>query len=216
MKAYRKTIVITLVLTLFPVLVGLLLWNRLPEKMPTHWGLSGQVDGFSPKAQAIFLMPCIMAVGQIVMAFCIFADPKKQNIHRKPLLLSLWILPVVSILVNGASYLIALDVKISMTAVMLLMLAILSVGLGNYLPKLRQNYTVGIRVAWTLADADNWERTHRFTGKLMVFNGLLIFVLTLLSRVIGDTTSLLLAIILVGISSIVPILYSYLIYKKKI
>ena len=216
MKAYRKTIVITLILTLLPVLVGLLLWNRLPEKMPTHWGLSGQVDGFSPKAQAIFLMPCIMAVGQIVMAFCIFADSKKQNIHRKPLLLSLWILPVVSILISGASYLIALDVKISMTMVILLLLAILLIGLGNYLPKLQQNYTVGIKVAWTLADPDNWERTHRFGGKLMVFSGILILLLALLSEVIGDTVSLILALVLMVISSMVPTIYSYLIYKKKL
>ena len=79
MKAYRKTIIITFILTLLPILAGLLLWNQLPDKMPSHWGFSGQVDGWSSKPQAVFMMPCIMALGQLVLVFCTVADP---NLHH--------------------------------------------------------------------------------------------------------------------------------------
>lgn len=215
MKAYKKTMVITVLITLFPILIGFALWNKLPDQLPTHWGVGGQVDGWADKAKAIFFLPCLMAVVQIVVAFCMFADPKSKNIHKKLLIVSLWIVPILSICLNAASYMIALGVQISMTALCCLLIGILFLALGNYLPKLQQNYTVGIKVSWTLSDGDNWERTHRFGGKLMVIAGLLMVLLAFISEKIGDTKSFILLIILTLVSSLAPVAYSYAIYRSK-
>ena len=215
MKEYRKTIIVTVLITLFPILIGLVLWNKLPDQIPTHWGVSGQVDGWTDKAKAIFFSPCLMAVAQVVVAFFMFADPKHKNIHKKPLVISLWIIPVLSICVNAASYLTALGVQVSMTALCCLLIGILFLVLGNYLPKLQQNYTVGIKISWTLSDEGNWERTHRFGGKLMVIAGFLMVLLALISGQIGDTTSFILLIILALVSSLAPVVYSYAIYRSK-
>lgn len=215
MKAYKKTIILTTILTLLPMLAGLLLWNRLPEQVPSHWGFDGQVDGWSSRAQAVFFLPCLLAAVQLVLIFCTFADPKKKNIHPKMLLVVMWIIPVLSILMSGVTYLTALGVKISMTMVMMLLIGMLFLVLGNYLPKVQQNYTVGIRVSWALADEDNWVRTHRFAGKVMVFVGILLILLAFAADALGDKTSLILLIVLALSCSLIPVFYSYLIYKKK-
>ena len=216
MKAYKKTIILTFILTLLPTLAGLLLWNQLPDKIPSHWGFSGQIDGWSSKPKAVFMMPCIMALGQLVLVFCTFADPKAKNIHKKPLTVSMWLLPIVSIIMNGASYMIALGKKINMTSVMLLIIGLIFILLGNYLPKLQQNYTVGIKVAWALEDADNWERTHRFGGKLLLLGGVVLILLSLLTgSILDDSVSLVITIVIAAACSLVPVIYSYIIYKKK-
>lgn len=216
MKAYKKTIILTFILTLLPILVGLLLWNQLPDKIPSHWEFSGQIDGWSSKPKAVFMMPCIMALGQLVLVFCTFADPKAKNIHKKPLIVSMWLLPIVSIIMNGASYLIALEKKINMASVTLLIIGLIFILLGNYLPKLQQNYTVGIKVAWALEDADNWERTHRFGGKLLLLGGGVLILLSLLTgSILDDSVSLVITIVIAAACSLVPVIYSYIIYKKK-
>lgn len=215
MKAYKKTMIITVLITLFPILIGLALWNKLPDQLPTHWDAGSQVDGWTDKAKAIFFLPCLMAVIQVVVAFRMFADPKAKNIHKKLLIVSLWIVPILSICLNAASYMTALGVQISMTVLCCLLIGILFLALGNYLPKLQQNYTVGIKIAWALADEDNWERTHRFGGKLMVVSGLLMVLLAFISSWLGDTATFILLIILTLISSIVPMIYSYVIYRRK-
>lgn len=216
MKTYRKTIILTLVITLLPILAGLFLWNKLPDKLPSHWGINGQVDGWNSKRFTVFFLPCIMAAGQLLLSFCLVADPKKKNIHPKMLIVSLWIIPLVSIFMNGTTYLTALGVPVSMTAVVTFLIGVLFLFLGNYLPKLQQNYTIGIRVPWALTDDSNWERTHRFGGKVFFFAGILMILLTFLSGILGDSVTMTVLLVFVLVCVLLPAVYSYLIYKGKL
>ena len=90
-----------------------------------------------------------------------------------------------------------------------LFMGLLFIIVGNYLPKSRQNYTVGIRVPWTLADEENWNRTHRMAGFLWVLCGILLLVCAL-CRVRNPV----LIFGLLFVITIIPIVYSYLLYKK--
>ena len=216
MKSYKKVISLSLIVTLLPILVGLLLWNRLPEQLPNHWNINGQIDGWMPKAYSVFLLPCLLALGQLVLSFVTFADPKRRNIHRKPLLVVLWIIPVLSFFLNSAIYLVALGVRCDVPALILTLIGVLFIFIGNYLPKLRQNYTVGIKLPWTLADEDNWARTHRLGGKLFVSCGLLTLVIAAISGLIGDTASFIIFLVLTVISALVPSIYSYLLFHRKV
>ena len=216
MKSYKKVISLSLIVTLLPILVGLLLWNRLPDQLPYHWGIDGEVDGWAPKARSVFLTPCLLALGQLVLSFVTFADPKRRNIHRKPLLVVLWIIPVLSFFLNSAIYLVALGVRCDVPALILTLIGVLFIFIGNYLPKLRQNYTVGIKLPWTLADEDNWARTHRLGGKLFVACGLLTLVIAAVSGLIGDTASFIIFFVLTVISVLVPSIYSYLLFHGKV
>ena len=55
----KKLLIITSLLTLLPIPVGLLLWNRFPETMAIHWGFSGEADSFASIPTAVFLPPLL-------------------------------------------------------------------------------------------------------------------------------------------------------------
>ena len=98
--------------------------------------------------------------------------------------------------------------QIPMEKLIPVLVGLLIMGLGNYLPKCRQNYTSGIKLPWTLYDEDNWNRTHRMAGRLWMVGGLGIMV----SAFWGGGT-LLLAVILA--ITLIPGIYSYCLYRKK-
>jgi uncharacterized membrane protein len=137
------------------------------------------------------------------------ADPKNKDIDKKPLGLVLWICPMISLLVNGAIYVTALGIAIDILMIFGLFFGCLFVVVGNYLPKCRQNYTIGIKLPWALEDEDNWNRTHRFAGRLWTVGGLL----TIIAAFIGDAF-LFVFFGLILLMSIIPTIYSYLLYKK--
>ena len=95
-------------------------------------------------------------------------------------------------------------------------LPVLFVGLGNYLPRMRQNYTFGIRTPWALADENNWKRTQRVGGISFMVLGVLLVVAGVVSSVVpvGD---MLMAAIIVAIAicaALVPYAYSYLLFRR--
>ena len=171
MKNYKKTIIITTLITLLPILLGVILWEKLPDSIATHWGADGQADGWSNKAFAVFGLPCILAAIHLFSVCIMLNDPKRKNIHKKPLTLVFWIVPVVSFVVNGFTYMAALGSDIDITLIISILVGVLCIMLGNYMPKLQQNYTVGIKLPWTLNSAENWNRTHRLGGKLFIVGG---------------------------------------------
>ena len=215
-KKYRTTIIITTLITLLPILFGLIVWNRLPEQIATHWGANGQADGYSGKAFAVFGIPCILAVLQLFVSFITLNDPKRRNIHKKPLTLTFWIIPVMSVIVNGITYAAALGMEIEVGIIISILVGILLIALGNYMPKLQQNYTIGIRVPWTLNSTENWNRTHRLGGKTFILGGFLLIITGFLGSMMGDYGTLAAIIVIVLICSGVPAVYSFWLFKRGI
>ena len=213
-KKYKITIIITTLSTLLPILFGLIVWNRLPEQIATHWGANGQADGYSGKAFAVFGIPCILAVLQLFVSFITLNDPKRRNIHKKPLTLTFWIIPVMSVIVNGITYAAALGMEIEVGIIISILVGILLIALGNYMPKLQQNYTIGIRVPWTLNSTENWNRTHRLGGKTFILGGFLLIIAGFLGSVMGDYGTLAALIVIVLICAGVPAVYSFWLFKR--
>ncbi len=216
LKTYRKTVIITTLITLLPILLGLLLWNRLPDTIATHWGADGKADGWSTKTSAVFFLPCLLAVIQLITSVIVLNDPKRKNIHKKPLLLSLWIVPVLSVLMNGATYFIALGMDLNMGIFASVLIGIVFILLGNYMPKLQQNYTVGIKVPWTLNSEENWNRTHRLAGKLFIVGGVITACSGFVSSLAGDGAVFLVIIGIAIVCCLIPAFYSFLLFKKGI
>ena len=210
LKANRKTLIITSVVTILPVLIGVIYWNRLPDVMATHFGTNNEANGFSSKAFAVFGLPVFLLAVHLLCAFIIARDPKKQNISPKMFTLVLWIVPVTSILVAAIEYPVNLGYQIDITFYMELLLGVLFVIIGNYLPKARQNYTIGIRIPWTLANEENWNRTHRLAGYLWMIGGILM-IIACLSRLVPAEWLIGLFLIM----ALVPCIYSYWLHAKK-
>lgn len=215
-KTYGKTVIITTLITLLPIVIGLILWDRLPDTIATHWGADGEANGWSDKAHAVFFLPCMLAVIHLIAAAVVLADPKRKNIHRKPMMLTLWIVPVISLITNGSTYVIALGADLNMSVFLCLVIGIVFILLGNYMPKLQQNYTVGIKVPWTLNSEENWNRTHRLAGKMFVLGGIIIAVSGFINTFAGDSAVFLVMVAIAIICCLIPAGYSFWLFKKGI
>ena len=210
LKANRKTLIITSIVTILPMLIGVICWNRLPDVMATHFGLNNEANGFSSKALAVFGLPAFLLALLWVGAFVTSRDPKKQNISPKVFSLTLWIVPVLSLFVAAIMYPINLGYKLDVIFFAELLLGLLFIIIGNYLPKARQNYTIGIKIPWTLANEENWNRTHRLAGYLWMICGILIVVIGVTRFV---PAAWLIGIILMMV--LVPCIYSFWLHAKK-
>ena len=204
-------LIVTSLVTLLPMLVGLLLWNRLPETMATHWNLDGQADGYGSLPFAVFGLPLIMLAGHWLGIFLTMMDPKNKDRNEKPLTMTLWTIPFISNLCAAIQYSLALGVDISPVTLMLAGLGVMFLVVGNYLPKCRQNNTLGIRVVWTLASEENWNATHRFGGRVWVIGGAVLVLAAFLPRAVG------IAVMIVALAAlvVVPVAYSYLYYRAQ-
>lgn len=210
-KKNKWQMIVTSAIIVLPLLVGLLLWDKLPEKVPYHWGVNGEVDGWASKPTAVFLMPLFMLAMQWFCVLMTGLDPKAKNVTETKMMgIVLWIIPVLNLFLHIMVWLAAFGREVDMAAVMPLLMGALFVVIGNYLPKCKQSYTMGIKVSWALNDEENWNATHRLAGKLWVAGGLLTMLCALLPSVAAFITMMGITLLM----CIIPTVYSYRFYKK--
>lgn len=210
-KQHLKTLIITSIIIILPMIAGIILWNKLPDKIPTHWNASGEVDRYSSKPFAIFgLSGILLAVHWLCMIGTSF-DPKKQNHPTKVLHLVFWIIPLLSIILYTITYLTAMGTEVNVMIILPIIVGLTLSIIGNYLPKCKQNYTIGIKIPWTLNSEENWNRTHRFAGRIWLVGGILIMFSGFLS---GAFVWIFIPIVFIMV--LVPIAYSFILYKKGI
>ena len=206
-KNHKRTIILTTLLCLLPIVAGLIFWDRLPEQLAIHFNSAGEPDNWASKPVAVLLMPVFIAALHLLCLFITAQDPKKQNITGVMKTLMLWICPFISWLCAGMTIGYALESVRNIGAVVCVFLGILFMVIGNYLPKCLPSYTVGIKLPWTLHDEGNWRYTHRIGGWCFMAAGLV----TLVSAFFGPVWLPLTALVL---AAIVPTVASFLYYKK--
>ena len=179
MKNSKWELLLTSLVCLLPLPVGAALYPRLPEIMVTHWDVSGNANGWSSRAATVFGLPLFILALHLV---CFYAESRETKKNTNPVLRTvlLWFCPAVSLLGGAVTLGTGLGYEMHISTVVPVFVGLLFLILGNYLPKIRQNRTMGIRLPWTLASGENWTRTHRLAGFLWVAGGLLLILLTLL------------------------------------
>lgn len=206
-KENKKLLLLTSLVILLPILVGLLLWNHLPEQVPFHWDVNGKVDNWAGKGVAVFAMPAFLLGMQWLCALVSSADPRHKRYTPQMIRLVLWICPLIGLVVSTLVYAAALGYGIRVEVVMPLLVGVMFVIVGNLLPKCPQTYTMGIKLPWTLESEENWNKTHRFAGKVWVVGG----ILTMATAFLGSFWILI--GVLVGMVGL-PTIYSYLYYRN--
>lgn len=209
MREYKKRIILTSIITLIPMMVGVLLWKQLPDTIATHFNMNNVPNGWSSKTFTVFGLPLLLVVIHIFAIGVTLNDPKKQNIGKKILSFMFWIVPVISVLTSGAIYGYALDMKINVGGIASILIGVVFIIIGNYMSKNKQNYTVGIKLPWTLNSQENWNRTHRMASKLWVLAGVIFIV-----NIFFNSPIIIGAVIVFSV--IVPMIYSFMLYKKGI
>ena len=203
----KKKIDILIILTtsvcLLPIVLSAILYSELPGKIPVHFNITGQADNYLPKVIVCFVLPFVFAGINLFVYFI----PKKTDSPAMMNIINMWIIPILSVICIPVSLFIALGQNKPVHIIAPILTGALILLFGNYLPKNRQNKAVGIRVPWTLNDADNWNKTHRMAGFLWVISGFAIIILSFLQLI---TMPIILIVIIFLVT--IPIVYSYFIY----
>ena len=155
MKTNKKLLLLTSMVILFPILWGLIIWPQLPNQIPIHFNLAGQANNFQSKPLAVFGLPLFLLLVHLFVIFMIGRDPKNRTMNEKMVKVIYWLIPIVSLSVFYLIYSKALGSTTNPSIVVSALLGLIFVIMGNYMPKLKVNHTVGIRLPWTLQSEDN-------------------------------------------------------------
>ena len=172
---------------------------------------SGTISGVALIAVAAIMLGAAASAGNLLLYFGLRSDPKRANMSAALKHISLWVIPVMSILTSGLTLGTAMGWPMHIETAIPMLVGVLFLIAGNYLPKTKQSYTMGIRLPWTLASEENWNRTHRLSGFLWVAAGALFILFSLLRLWNGWLLGILLFALI-----FVPVGYSYFLYRKGI
>ena len=212
-KRNKIKLIISSLIILLPTLISFFGSKFLPEKIAVHWGFDGNPDGLmSPKS--IFLILPLILLAIHWMCLLIEATINKNNEQNKKIIeITFWIIPIISLVSSGTILAAALGyTPNNIFTIILLLLSVMFITIGNYMPKTTRNITAGIKIRWTVSNDDNWRATHRFSGKLYVFTGLIL----LLAIPLPSASFPFVAISIILVTVLAPIIYSYAFYKKQL
>lgn len=206
---YKKLLWPT-VIGLLPILMGLAVYSKLPEKMPIHWGLDGEPNGYATRLAGILILPLIMVVVNVIVQFSLETAPK-TNLKLKKLML--WLLPILSAIFQSLTLSEALGYHLDIALITMVTVGIIFILLGNYIPKTSQNRVAGFRFPMTLSNPDNWQKTNRLGGMMLVISGIIM----ILGGVISTwypIVAVLTFIVILFLIILVPLCYSIRLARK--
>jgi uncharacterized membrane protein len=203
---------IPLVLIVIAVFVSIFAYPHLPDRVPTHWNASGEVNGWSSRLWGAWMLPLTMALVWLILRAVPHIDPRKANYAKFQGMYDWLVILVIAFMlaIHVVIILAATGSPIEMHKVMMPSVGIFIAALGFLLPRVHPNWFVGIRTPWTLTSDISWERTHKIAGPLFIALGVLIVA----STAIAPTTAIwILVVAAVGIT-IFLFAYSYQVWKE--
>ena len=202
-KSIKIKIILSSLFILLPSAAGLLMWDKFVKQTFFDFGL-GQ------KYLIIFGIPIFLLIIHLSCVFLTLADKKNKFQSKKAMGMVFWICPCISVCSSCVAYGAISGAEFNINMIIALSISIMFIIIGNYLPKCRQNKTLGIKTKQTLESEENWNATHRFSGKVWVVCGLLTFI----SAFLPKKFSLVPMIFIAPAAVIIPIIYSYA-YSRK-
>ncbi len=210
MKIQRKHILAGLII--FSFAAGIVFYPFLPDQIPSHWGISGEVDAYSSKAFGAFFPPVLLLAIMFLLFLLPKIDPMKENIWkiRKYYENLAIILAAFFIFIQFLTIFWGLGIKINPSVALPGILAPILFYVGIICGKTERNWTMGVRTPWTLSDDEVWQKTNRLAGKLFKACGIVSLI-----GVFFPGYSFFLIMIPILFSAVFVIIYSYIIYSQK-
>ena len=209
MEKFKKEIPFIAV-ALLPFVYLAYIWNELPKEVPMHWNASGEIDRWGDKSELFMMLFMLTGITYFVFLIIPYIDPKQklQNMGNKLNNLRLILALFMSALAIYILY--SVQQKTSNPVLIFPLVGLLFAFLGNYFKTIKPNYFIGIRTPWTLENEEVWKKTHLMGGKLWFVGGLLMAMTFVLPNDVQFYTFM----GITAVISIVPIVYSYLEFKK--
>lgn len=208
----KTSLTISFILIAIAAIVGLVLWNQLPDPMPSRWNAAGEIDGYMSKFWGIWLMPLMTLGITLLLAVVPAIDPLKANIEKFRGLYNAFIIGFVAYMlyVYGLTLAAALGYQFNMTYMLLPVVGLLFIGISFLIEKAKRNFFIGIRTPWTLVSDSVWEKTHKLGAQTFRIGGALVIV----SAFLGENGFWLLMVALL-FAALVPVAYSYIAWRQE-
>lgn len=206
---FTKTSKISVIVSILIVIIfNLIFYSKMPDMVPNHWNIDGEVDGYTTKFNGFILLPIILVLSGIFLNFMLDNDPKNKNQKNMAITIGKIAMPGILLLIMVLQTVFGLGMEFDVNLVVNFLLGILFIAIGNYLPKAKRNYTVGIKLPWTLNSDENWNKTHRLGGILFILAGILFIANIFISSEI--------VVYIMILTFILPAIYSFYLYTKGI
>lgn len=206
-KFKKESVISVIISILLFAIVNLLFYKKMPETLPTHWGFNNKIDGYSSKFTTLITTPLLLIFLNIFSCFMLDNDPKNKDKNNFVITIGKATIPLVMLITFVISVFYGLGKKINVMVIISIFVGFLLILIGNYLPKTKRNYTVGIKLPWTLNSDENWNKTHRLAGYFFILGGIFF----LLTPFIGNEYLIFLTFMIIVI---IPAIYSFYLYKN--
>jgi len=212
-KPTIKTEILPIIFIIMAIILSFYFYANFPEKVPIHWNVAGEVDNWGSAGFAAFLLPAVILGMYLLFLGIPYLDPKKdryqefrQVYHAFKTLIILFMLAIYLITsLNGLGYSIAVGAWVPV------MVGLLFIIIGSYLPKIKTNWFIGIRTPWTLSSETVWQKTHQFGSKVFIVGGILM----MLEAIVPVTWRIPLFILILAITLLGTLVYSYWLYRAE-
>ena len=209
----KRTLILILLLSVVALAVSLWAYPNLPEMVPSHWNLQGEVDDTMQRTTMVYMLPGLMLFLGLLLLFIPMIDPLRSNVDRFRGAYNWFIvgMTLFFLLIHVLTILAGLGVAFNMTIVLIPAVAVVMIGIGFVLDRTKPNWFLGIRTPWTLSSPNVWEKTHRLGGLLFKIGG----VVMLAGMAFPPQTGFLLIMGLILGITLVTVVYSYFVYRAE-
>lgn len=206
----RKDSIISIIASILLVIIfNLLFYHKMPAELPTHWNFQGEADDYSSKFHAMVVIQGFLVLMNAFLCFMLDSDPKNKKQFNLVMTISKLSMPAIMLLIYIITVMAGFGREVKVSTILPIFIGLLFIAIGNYLPKIKRNYTMGIKLPWTLNSDENWRRTHRLGGICFIIIGISVIISVFLKSEIIFIVSLI-------IGTIIPSVYSYYLYTKGI
>ena len=208
-KLRKDSIISIIVSILIVVIFNLLFYHKMPAELPTHWNFQGQADDYSSKFHAMVVIQGFLVLMNAFLCFMLDSDPKNKQQFNLVMTISKLSMPAIMLLIYIITVMAGFGREVKVSTILPIFIGLLFIAIGNYFPKIKRNYTMGIKLPWTLNSDENWRRTHRLGGICFIGIGL-----SLIISIFFKSELIFLAALIIG--GLIPAFYSYYLYTKGI
>ena len=207
----KKLLIASILFIILLFSINIYFYFILPNNIITHWNADGSPNGYMSKFWGLFLLPFITS--GIFLLFMIIPkiDPLKKNIEKFRYVFNSFVLVFILFMfyIDILSLIYNLGYSFNMSRMFLPALGFLFIYLGIIMKNIKQNWFIGIRTPWTLSNEKVWDKTHNLGSKLFQISGILTFL-----GIFYPKYSIYFVLAPILLSSVVLVLYSYLVYHK--
>ncbi len=214
MKFSLKTEILPIILIVASFVASCYFYAHFPARVPSHWNFKGEIDNYSSRAVGAFAIPLLILAMYLLFLILPKIDPKKEKYDRFARVYHIFKLAIILVLlllyfVTGLA---GLGHQFEVGKIVPAVIGILFIVLGNYMGKLKPNWFMGIRTPWTMSSETVWQKTHRLGGWMFVLAGLFLFSGAFLAKLHVYPV---LFVIVIAAVLLVPVVYSYLLYREE-